>query len=821
MKRIYFLIAFALLTMTQMWADNAKIEGEALGNEVKSWQGNHVTFTLSTGAAYSTDWGNSHLDLTGDSEHTITWAVDPCYKIQVTGLNYRIGNSSVRTATFYINGVEVGSSGLSTGKNLSYDGLNLGSEGSIVFKSSRDIDLYNFEVVYTITPYKYSVIFHADDATSGSMENQAFNYGSAQKLTANAFVRTYTVTYNADGGEGIEPSAVAAYEFAGWAKSAEGAAEFADAQEVNNLSNEDNGEVNLFAKWNSVSVTLPEPTKAGKLFNGWYNGENYIGKAGDAYTPTADIELTAHWADKLTPQFSLDKAEIELEQKAVLTLTNVNNPEIQIVPEGIVEYNAENGELTGVGVGKATILIAQAATETITEKADALELNVTKKTASLAALLAEVEQNAITLNPGQKASVAFNKVSDAEVEVSLVSGGEFVAYKDGEVEALSQEGTAVFSASLAETETFKSAALEFSVEVARAAEATDCYVLANQEAEMTARTGNTTNAYEWNDENSAGVVRFQVSHVNISVDPGYKVQQLVNGEWEDATEKRSDFSSSYSWKSVELNPAAKGVRFWGSGSLNNYFKNVSVTRKGFLNASAEEIKAEPNADGAGVLKVEYSIANGGDLKILCDNDKFSLESNVIENVDCKSGSANINITFAAQEAEGTHEAHIVIYNGVYYKELAITAKVAKSSGEDPGEDPEDPSDERNAQEITWEQELGTVKMDAAIQLYAEASSGLDVVFQISDESIVSLGEDNWLEFHKPGTVTITAKQPGNETTWKPAKPIVKELTVLGDDVASSIDETAAEAKAVKVLRDGQIFILRDGKIYTISGLLVK
>ena len=46
-------------------------------------------------------------------------------------------------------------------------------------------------------------------------------------------------------------------------------------------------------------------------------------------------------------------------------------------------------------------------------------------------------------------------------------------------------------------------------------------------------------------------------------------------------------------------------------------------------------------------------------------------------------------------------------------------------------------------------------------------------------------------------------------------------TVLPDGIKTDIVNTEAAVKAVKVLRDGQIFILRDGKTYTIQGQLVK
>ncbi len=43
------------------------------------------------------------------------------------------------------------------------------------------------------------------------------------------------------------------------------------------------------------SVTLPLPVKGTESFLGWFDGETKVGEAGDTYTPTANIELVAHW----------------------------------------------------------------------------------------------------------------------------------------------------------------------------------------------------------------------------------------------------------------------------------------------------------------------------------------------------------------------------------------------------------------------------------------------------------------------------------------------------------------------------------------------
>ncbi len=45
------------------------------------------------------------------------------------------------------------------------------------------------------------------------------------------------------------------------------------------------------------SVKLPSVSMDGKTFDGWYIGSEKIGGAGESYTPSSSVKLTAHWTD--------------------------------------------------------------------------------------------------------------------------------------------------------------------------------------------------------------------------------------------------------------------------------------------------------------------------------------------------------------------------------------------------------------------------------------------------------------------------------------------------------------------------------------------
>ena len=153
---------------------------------------------------------------------------------------------------------------------------------------------------HTPQPQTYTVTFHGNGATSGSMSNQTFTYGVAQNLTANAYERAYTVTYNYNGAtdSNSESSANATATFNGWATSASGVKVYDNKQSVKDLAT--SGTVDLYANWTLGSVLLPTPQKTGFTFGGWYaNSEltQFVGDEGASYIPIENVHLYAKWTE--------------------------------------------------------------------------------------------------------------------------------------------------------------------------------------------------------------------------------------------------------------------------------------------------------------------------------------------------------------------------------------------------------------------------------------------------------------------------------------------------------------------------------------------
>ena len=165
------------------------------------------------------------------------------------------------------------------------------------------------------TPITYTVKYNANGG-SGSMSSSSHTYDTAKNLTANAFTKTGST-------------------FAGWATSASGSVAYADKASVKNLSSTSGATVNLYAKWtaSTSTVTLSEggtvtatygsamptitpPTKAGKIFNGYFDASsggtkyyNADGTSAKNWDKTGAQTLYAQWtAGKVTFTATGDKS---------------------------------------------------------------------------------------------------------------------------------------------------------------------------------------------------------------------------------------------------------------------------------------------------------------------------------------------------------------------------------------------------------------------------------------------------------------------------------------------------------------------------------
>lgn len=107
------------------------------------------------------------------------------------------------------------------------------------------------------------------------------------------------------------------------------------------------------------------------------------------------------------------------------------------------------------------------------------------------------------------------------------------------------------------------------------------------------------------------------------------------------------------------------------------------------------------------------------------------------------------------------------------------------------------------QEIEWNQLFGTVNVGDVVELTATSTSGLPIKYTVTDESIAEIysqGGKKFVEFLKPGTVSIRANQEGNEN-YNEADRVSKSVTV-----ASLVKEVILNQTSVN-LNEGDTYQL--------------
>lgn len=332
-------------------------------------------------------------------------------------------------------------------------------------------------------------------------------------------------------------------------------------------------------------------------------------------------------------------------------------------------------------------------------------------------------------------------------------------------------GTATWTLSQPENYKYQAGNGSFTVNVINQEEATDCYVKTDINSEHKFSDSWETT---WNDENAAGTLRFEACAQAAWID-GMNVYQLIDGNWSLIEYIDHDhMHTHYTNYSYSLDQRAKGVKFEKEGTLNRWVKNVYVTRSTYINASNVTIDRTSTGNpvypkdgtGVGTLTINYSLANGGDLKIINDNPKFTLDNTTISNVDCKTGTATINISYESDKA-GTDVAHLVIYNKVYRTEVTVTGITAK----------------RN-QEVHWE--IGdALRVGTQTENAAWVTIGSEVSYSSSNTSLLEV-VDGKLVAKAEGEVTITATAPGNDEYN--AVEDQKTITITNDLIQSIVWE---------------------------------
>ena len=171
-------------------------------------------------------------------------------------------------------------------------GTKVGNGGSS-YTPTSNITLY---AQWTEKPTSYTLTI---DPNGGKFNGSTGNTTVTGKPGETVSLSNLTVpsgikaTFNANGGSCSTSSLSTSKSLLGW---------YFRSSEYGSISGSTytfgEGNDTIYPVFNTYIITLPNATRTGYTFNGWYtssSGGTYVGTSGSYYSPTANITLYAHW----------------------------------------------------------------------------------------------------------------------------------------------------------------------------------------------------------------------------------------------------------------------------------------------------------------------------------------------------------------------------------------------------------------------------------------------------------------------------------------------------------------------------------------------
>lgn len=133
------------------------------------------------------------------------------------------------------------------------------------------------------------------------------------------------------------------------------------------------------------------------------------------------------------------------------------------------------------------------------------------------------------------------------------------------------------------------------------------------------------------------------------------------------------------------------------------------------------------------------------------------------------------------------------------------------------------------QTIEWDlTDYFVIEVGDTLHLTAVATSGLEVTYTLDNEELAEISS-NILIGLQVGMVTITASQSGvyvdefgdKYANYLAAEPVSKTVTIVAKDINTGADMIFNEVQAAKVIRDGRLYIIRNGHIYNANGQVIE
>lgn len=506
------------------------------------------------------------------------------------------------------------------------------------------------------------------------------------------------------------------------------------------------------------------------------------------------IPVSGYCPPQLTPSFSLEKEEFELDETVAFTFSEFTNPQVTIANEAIVSYDAENHTLTGMALGSTTVTLTQEETGEVLPAEKVFTVTVTKIDPYLNVTEAGYAKTDISVLPNGQTTIGFSTRSDAPISFSQVSGTEYVAYNaDSKVLSALAKGVSVFTLSQPETDRYKAAEKIVNVLVK-----TKYHVPVTVDQSLfedkTFKTSQVGNNNTWDNTNQitlgsvgndgldfndrAVILHFEgipnklTFEIAIPTNPGYGIGALLGGvtnvEWyvqESETETMPNeqvWTSSYdgtTFKSyeVQLQPTTRYVKLCYSGNFGAYFRNVKISELSYIeepSSTAVDFGTATINSGEVSKEVNINWCNIAPLTVVSSNPRFSVSPSAFGDFD-ERGSQTITISYTHTNEAGSNDGDITISNAAYSQTIHVSAVTTK-----------------RPQEIVWNPAIAATGFamnveeffpNESITSIATTANQGTIVYSSSDPGKIKVSEDGQiLVALAAGEVQITATQAGDD-----------------------------------------------------------
>lgn len=249
-------------------------------------------------------------------------------------------------------------------------------------------------------------------------------------------------------------------------------------------------------------------------------------------------------------------------------------------------------------------------------------------------------------------------------------------------------------------------------------------------------------------------------------------QSPDHNNWSLLLTKNGNTISTDTNEELALATTTRYLKFAASAHTAVAFRKIKVTELKRLSAGTDEwpFGTEAMVDDPVSSKNVNIMWTNIVAEVSSTDPHFSASVTTIGEKNLIDQTTQIAIRYSHDEA-GSHSGEIVIAGEGREVRIAVSGKTNKYN-----------------QTLSWIQELGECIATDQVTLNAFTSSGLDVVYETSDNSIAYV-ENNVVQIVKAGTVTLTATQPGNYK-FNAAQSIAKTLTIHKADpvIGVSVDD---------------------------------